>query len=63
MVMRKKRKSGETTAAALPWIIPNPDAEMWADYQACKAAGLLGAWFERYRDVLNLQSHMPEPIL
>jgi hypothetical protein len=40
-----------------------PDQEMWADYQAMKAAGLLGTWFELYRDVLNLPPRLPEPEL
>lgn len=55
----RKRKSGGQGKILLPWRIPDPDADMWADYQACKAAGLLYQWAERYRYVLDLSS--PEP--
>jgi hypothetical protein len=48
----------------LPWRLPKPmttDQRIWADYLAFKAAGLLETWFELYRDVLGLESPLPEP--
>ena len=59
----RKRKSGGQGNTSLPWHLPRPmtaDERIWADYRAFKAAGLLGTWFEMYRDVLNLEP-LPEP--
>jgi hypothetical protein len=61
---KKKRKSGET--GALPWRLPKPlsaDEQMWADYQAFKAAGMLHVWLDLYRHVLNLKPSFAEAIL
>lgn len=52
---RKRRKS--ETGALLPWRLPrllSAEEQMWADYEAFKAAGMLHVWLELYRDVLNL---------
>lgn len=50
--------SGKWKRKALPWRLPKPlsmDEQMWADYVAFKAAGLLHVWLELYRRVLNLK--------
>jgi len=60
----RKRKSGEEGKALLPWRLPKPlsaEKQMWVDYRAFKAAGLLGTWFDMYRDMLNLKPPLPEP--
>lgn len=37
------------------------DDQMWIDYIAFKAAGMLSQWFELYRGMLNLSSPLLEP--
>jgi len=38
------------------------DEQMWADYRAFKAAGMLHAWLDLYRHVLNLKPSFMEAI-
>lgn len=38
------------------------DEQMWADYVAFKAAGMLHAWLAMYRHALNLKSFSLEAV-
>ena len=58
---KRRRKSGEE----LPWRLPRPmtgDEQMWADYRAFKAAGMLHEWLALYRHVLNLKPSSMEAV-